>query len=278
LEYKKAKKIADKLLIDLNYAKEFINEQKVARGDDNWYKHCGIVMKKMSEEYPGIKQYLIPFLIDHMIELLFYDEKLELINYLYSLDNMENDSLELLAKQYFERNVIISNNNSYIIMYNLNNPIILVLNDDNTWVATEPEDTREFLSDPLVKAVFTYTRSDYNKYVGFIGYKKNNTVLVFKSKDMDSSRDTGATCEEAGKDKSIQKLNLILGEDKYTKENTKIHKNENGHVVQEAIGQIELCVLQEFILRYFNAIHKNGKKWFLTPELAIGHKLYKIIV
>jgi len=191
---------------------------------------------------------------------------------------MENDSLELLAKQYFERSVIMSNNSSFIIMYNLNKPIILVLNDENTWVASEPEDTREFLLDPLVKEIFTYTRADYNKYVGFIGYKKNNTVLVFKSKDMDSSRDTGATCEEAGKDKSIQKLNAILGEDKYTKENTKILKNENGHIVKEAIGQIELCVLQEFILRYFNAIHKNGKKWFLTPELAIGHKLYKMIV
>jgi hypothetical protein len=235
-------------------------------------------MKKLSAEYPGIHKYLIPFLIDHMIELLFFDEKLELLNYIYSLDNMENDSLELLAKQYFERNVIISNNNSFCIMYNLNTPVILVLNDDNTWVATEPEDTREFLADPLVKAIFTYTRADYNKYVGFIGYKKNNTVLVFKSKDMDSSRDTGATCEEAGKDKSIQKLNEILGEEKYTKKNTKAQKDADGNIVQEAIGQIELCVLQEFILRYFNVIKKNGKKWFLTPELAIGHKLYKIIV
>ena len=278
LEYKKAKKIVDNLLVDLNYAKEFANKTKVPRGDDNWYKHCGVAMKKMSAEYPGIQKYLIPFLIDHMIELLFYDEKLELLNYIYSLDNMENDSLELLAKQYFERNVIISNNNSFFIMYNLNVPIIFVLNDDNTWVATEPEDTREFLADPLVKAIFTYARADYNKYIGFIGYKKNNTVLVFKSKDMDSSRDTGATCEEAGKDKSIQKLNGILGEEKYTKENTKAQKDADGNVVQEAIGQIELCVLQEFILRYFNAIKKNGKKWFLTPELAIGHKLYKIIV
>jgi hypothetical protein len=278
LEYKKAKTIVDKLLIDLNYAKEFAKKQKVPRGDDNWYKHCGVAMKKMSEEYQGIHKYLIPFLIDHMIELLFYDEKLELLNYIYSLDNMENDSLELLAKQYFERNVIISNNNSFFIMYNLNKPIILVLNDENTWIATEPEDTREFLSDPLVKDIFTYNRANYNKYVGFIGYKKNNTVLVFKSKDMDSSRDTGATCEEAGKDKSIQKLNGILGEDKYTKENTKARKDADGNVVQEAIGQIELCVLQEFILRYFNATKKNGKKWFLTPELAIGHKLYKIIV
>jgi hypothetical protein len=278
LEYKKAKKLVENLLVDLNYAKEFASKPKVPRGDDIWYKHCGVAMQKMTAEYPGIKQYLIPFLIDHMIESLFYDEKLELLNYIYSLDNMANDSLELLAKQYFERNVIISNNSSFCIMYNLNRPIILVLNDDNTWVATEPEDTREFLADPLVKEFFTYTRADYNKYVGFIGYKKNNTVLVFKSKDMDSSRDTGATCEEAGKDKSIQKLNGILGEDKYTKENTKSQKDADGNITQEAIGQIELCVLQEFILRYFNTIKKNGKKWFLTPELAIGHKLYKVIV
>ena len=278
LEYKKGKKIVESLLVDFNYADEFAKKNQVPRGDDNWYKHCGIVMKKLSTEYPDIKLSLIPFLIDHMIELLFYDEKLELINYLYSLDNMENGSLELLAKKYFERNVIISNNKSFFIIYNLNTPIILVLNDDNTWVATEPEDTREFLADPLVKEFFTYTRADYNKYVGFIGYKKNNTVLVFKSKDMDSSRDTGATCEEAGKDKSIKKLNGILGEDKYTKENTKAQKDANGNITQEAIGQIELCVLQEFILRYFNKIKKNGKKWFLTPELAIGYKLYKIIV
>lgn len=278
IEYKKGKKIVENLLVDFKYADEFAKKPKVPRGDDNWYKHCGIAMKKLSIEYPGIHTHLLSFLIDHMIELLFYDEKLELLNYIYSLDNMENGSLELLAKKYFERNVIISNNNSFFIMYNLNTPIILVLNDDNTWVATEPEDTREFFADPLVKEMFAYNRDNYNKYVGFIGYKKNNTVLVFKSKDMDSSRDTGATCEEAGKDKSIQKLNGILGEDKYTKENTKAQKDADGNITQEAIGQIELCVLQEFILRYFNAIKKNGKKWFLTPELAIGHKLYKIIV
>ena len=278
LEYKKAKKILENLLVDLNYAKEYASKQHVARGDDNWYKHCGIAMQKLTSEYNGINQYLIPFLIDHMIELLFYDEKLELLNYIYSLDNMENESIELLSKQYFERNVIVSNNSSFIIMYQLNKPIILVLNDDNQWTATEPEDTREFLSDPHVKEIFTFNRVDYNKYVGFIGFKKNNTVLVFKAKDMDSSRDTGATCEEAGKEKTIQKLNKILGEDKYTKENTKSHKDDNGNIIKEAVGQIELCVLQEFILRYFNAIKKNGKKWFLTPELAIGHKLYKIVV
>ena len=44
---------------------------------------------------------------------------------------------------------------------------------------------------------------------------------------------------------------------------------------------IEICVLEEFILRFFNEYPKNGKdgkKWFLTPEMAIWHKLYTVFV
>ena len=73
-------------------------------------------------------------------------------------------------------------------------------------------------------------------------------------------------------------LNNIIGEEKYTKENTKIIKDENKNVIQEAMGHTELCVLQEFILRYFDRIRKDGKKWFFTPEMAIYHKLYTIHV
>ena len=48
--------------------------------------------------------------------------------------------------------------------------------------------------------------------------------------------------------------------------------------IQEAMGNIELCVLEEFFLRFFNADKKNGKKWFFTPEMAIYHKLYQVFV
>ena len=47
------------------------------------------------------------------------------------------------------------------------------------------------------------------------------------------------------------------------------------------MGNIEICVLEEFILRFFNEYPKNGKdgkKWFLTPEMAIWHKLYTVFV
>ena len=92
---------------------------------------------------------------------------------------------------------------------------------------------------------------------------------------MDSKRDTGARCDEAGKIKTLDMLNKIIGEKKYTKENTKVIK-ENGKVIQEVVNHTELCVLQEFLLRYFDYIEKDKKKWFLSPEMAIYHKLYTI--
>ena len=103
--------------------------------------------------------------------------------------------------------------------------------------------------------------------IGFIGYEKSNKYLVFKTKNMDSKRNTGARCDEAGKIKTIESLNKIIGEERYTKENTKLIKN--GDIISHPINQIELCIIKEFILRYFNEIKQNGKIWFLTPEMTM---------
>ena len=71
---------------------------------------------------------------------------------------------------------------------------------------------------------------------------------------------------------------MILGETKFTNENTKVKKDAEGNIISEAVGHTELCVFQEFILRYFNSIKKNDKKWFLTPELSIWYKIYSVFV
>ena len=38
-------------------------------------------------------------------------------------------------------------------------------------------------------------------------------------------------------------------------------------------NEIELCILQEFILRYFDIIYKDGKRWFLTPIQVLLNKI-----
>ena len=279
-EFDEGKRIIDEMNRNFNTCREYTKEPKVPRADDNWYKHCGIVMRKMAIEYPLSKNnnLLIKFLVAHMIEMLLFDPKLTLMNYLYSLTAISEGSVEWFAKEYFETNSITTKNFIIFIMYNLNKRMIMILNDNNKWVEAEPEDQREIATTKEVKELLTMNPNEYNKIIGFIGYEKKNKYLVFKTKVMTSARDTGARCDESGKDKTIHKINEIVGEEKYTNENTKTKKDADGTVIREAVGHTELCVFQEFILRFFNAIQKDNKKWFLTPEMALWYKIYSVFV
>ena len=275
MQFLKATTIIDEMKTNFELCNDFTKKTKVPRGDDNWYKHCGIVIKKMKKEYPESQKYLIGFLVAHMVELLLYDDKLEVMNYLYSLDNIQNGTFEWFAKDYFMANSIITKKFTAFIMYKLNKRMIMILNEENKWIPAQPEDQREVASAKETKDLLSFKTEDYSKIIGFIGYEKSNRFLVFKTKDMTAKRDTGARCDESGKLKTLQKLNEIVGdENKYTKENTKGKKDDG----MEAVGHVELCVLQEFILRYFNTIQKDDKKWFLVPEIAIWHKIYNIFV
>ena len=270
-------KLLNELKLNFDLAIEFTKGSKVPRGDDNWYKHAGIVMKKMAKEKILIEK-LLQYLVDHILDLLLYNEKYEILNYIYSLTNIKKNTFEWFIKEYFEKNSITTKNFTAIILYKLNKRIILILNEDNKWIEAGPEDERELAESQEAKKILIFNKEKYNKIVGFIGYEKSNRYLIFKTKDMDSKRDTGARCDEAGKIKTIDILNKIVGEDKYTKETTKLIKDKDGNVIQEAIGQTELCVIQEFTLRYYDDIKKDNNRWFLTPELAIFHKLYNIII
>ena len=266
-------KVLGEMKTNFEISRDFTKQPKVPRGDDNWYKHSGIVMRKMAKEYPETQKddLLIAFLVAHMIETLLFEDKLALMNYLYSLTAINKGTVEWFAKEYFELNSIVTQNFMVFIMYNLTKRMIMILNDTNTWVEAGPEDQREIVASKEIK---TMKSEEYNKIIGFIGYEKSNRYLVFKTKDMTSKRDTGARCDESGKEKTIHKINDILGEIKYTNENTKQQKDANGNITSEAIGHTELCVFQEFILRYFNAIKKGDKEWFLSPEMALWYKIY----
>jgi hypothetical protein len=268
--------LIDEMKVNFDISKDFTKQPNVPRGDDNWYRHCGIVMRKMSKDYPESKEYIIDYLVAHMMEVLLFEEKIHVMNYLYSLENINKNSFEWYAKEYYEVNSIKTRNFTVFIMYKLNKTMIMILNKDNKWIEAGSEDQREIAAAKETKEFLKMKPEDYNKIVGFIGYEKSNRFLAFKTKDMLSKRDTGAICTGSGKEKPLQKLNEILGENKYTKENTKAEKDSDGNVIRQAIGNVELCVLQEFILRYFNTIKRENKQWFLTPEMAMWHKLYTV--
>jgi hypothetical protein len=274
--------IIDALKEQFDLTNNFIEESKVPRGDDDWFKNCGIVIKKSlykknEAEKESTKQELLGFVVQHIIDLLTFKDKVIVMNYLYLLDKPKKNSFEWFAKKYFHDNIIISKKMKVIILYDFNVRKTMILNKDNIWELAEPEDELEIDNSKEGKEVLNFDIKKYtppNGIIGFIGYKKNSKNLIFKTKDVFSERDTGASCIDAGKSKTLAILNKIVGSEKYTKENTKLVKDSDGNVIREAIGETELCVLQEFILRKKNLDSGNKNLWFLTPEMAIHYKIY----
>ena len=135
----------------------------------------------------------------------------------------------------------------------------------------------------LQELVFDKTK--FNRIIGFIGYEKNNKYLTFKTKDIESSRDTGARCDESGKEKTLKKMEIFLDKSTFDKlifrpkidKDNAIVVDKDENPVEEMIGHSEMCVLMELVLRYLNDVEKDNKKYFLTPELAIYYKLYKVL-
>ena len=201
------------------------------------------------------------FLIDHMMETLLYNEKVELLNYLHINNELcskgEDDVLMMKIKKYLCEKIIHTKNLTAIILFDgpsrKKNLKIYVLNN-SVWSPAEAEDIRDLI--PVISEKYKLNRP-MNKYVGFIGFEDKQQYMVFKVKDTENSRNTGSRCSQSGKHKTIELLNVIVGEEKFTKENTK------------GVSQQELCVYQEFILRNYEREKKDGKTWFLTTEVAV---------
>lgn len=252
------KKILDDIKIHYDTAR---STNKTARGEDNWYKFCGMVIVKLKQQGISI-EVLQGFLIDHIMETLLYNEKIELLKFLHintaQCSNMKEDDVFItMIKKYFCEKIIHTKNLTAIILFDgpskKKNLKINILNN-NTWGPAEPEDIRDLI--PIITEKFKI-KSPLNKYIGFIGFEEKQKYMIFKVKDTENTRNTGSRCDQAGKKKTIDLLNLIVGKEEFTKENTK------------GITQQELCVYQEFILRNYQRDKKDGKTWFLTTENAV---------
>ncbi len=256
-EIEKGLKVFEEMNIKFNLARKYTKEKSVPRGDKDenvWYKYCGLVIRKLATEEKIPIEDLLIFLVRHIVDMLVYHEKVELLNYLYSLNTITDKSLEEYALDYLDSKIIKNKNLTAIPFNTVSKREILILNQKtNLWEKAEPEDALS-----INEILNSREKPDnLNNLIGFVDYEvKTGKFMVFKVKNMLEKRHTGARCDNAGKKDTIELLNKIFGENKYTKENTK-------SVVQE-----ELCCTQEFILRYYNNIEKDDKIYFLDTETA----------
>jgi hypothetical protein len=253
-----------------------LNTSSIERGNKNWYQHCGIVIRKMKEE--GISLELLEtFLIEHIVDSLMMDEKVNVLNYLFSTNKIEGlftgDQIFKRfiprVKSYLMSKIIVVKNTTAIVMFNgpssMDNLNIFVLNGKR-WLPAEPEDKLK-LQEPIMKKYIFSQRQlqTLNKYVGFIGFETNRKYMVYKVKDTTNTRSTGFRCDQSGKESVTEVLNNIEEGDKYSSKQTKD-------------GAFELCVRQEFTLRNKaknESINENGTTWFLDTETAIMNEFEK---
>ena len=232
--------------------------EKIPRGEDNWYKHCGKTIHNIHQEYGVSYEELMELLVEHLVDMLIYDEKVDLLETLFSPASViPEDEFIAKVKSVIQKKIVKTRRFEYIILFENNSKrqiLILETKPGSRWMPAEPEDERE-VDEHLIS---TLPREiPYNSIVGFISYEQKNRYLVFKTKHTQLKRNVGARCDESGKTKKLSVLNEILGEEKYNKETSR------------GMVQQELCSLQEFLLRYYQKIHKNGKVWFLDFETAM---------
>ena len=240
---------------------EALQTSKVKRAVNDWYKHCGVIMRKMNKELNISIETLEDFLIEHIVDSLMYEDKMDLLNYLNldwttDCDNIQGDRFLKKAKKYLCSKIIKFKNLIAVVLFNgpsrKDNLKINVLKNKK-WIEAEPQDIKELI--PIIFEKYKI-KNQVNHYVGFIGFEANNKYMIFKLKDTLNTRSKGSRCDQAGKDKTIKLLNIIEGYEKYKKKETKE-------------GIVELCVLQEFTLRNFQKENNDGKVWFVDTETAV---------
>ena len=241
----------DKMTTDYELAVESYSEissnpsYKVQRGDDNWFKHCGVTIYKLEKKGYNKKE-LFKMLVEHIVDIMSFKTKLHVLQYVFS---EKVDGIFREMREYFEENFVIYKSLVCIILYDDQTPVIMKLTSGKTWsIATEMEQR------DILKQMEKEERNLAN-IVGFMQYDNTTDSFMFKIKNNMLAKNLGASCEQMNKIKKIEMLNLILGEKEYTSENTR------------GMVQSELCSLIEFILR--DKTKKTESVWFYDNEIKL---------
>ena len=241
-----------------NYDIALNNTQKIERGEENWYVFASYLFSTnyLTSNYQINLDDYKEFILSHLLELLLFEDTKSILNYLYFSPSLSSFEQEL--KAYFDSQ-LLKNKDIEGIIIPKDNKQYLLIKSNSEWIKGEQEDYVDLANQIKEKIIKVVTM---NQYIGFIGDFKNE-YNIFKVKNLQDKRSKGARCDQAGKADTIKLLNDIIQENKYTAANTKGRNKK------------EFCVIQELVLRYFNKIKKNNKKWFLTPQEVIINNIEK---
>jgi hypothetical protein len=239
--------------------------------DRDWFIHAKIITPLMQLFHNITAQTCQQYVIQHIVDIFPY--KLPLITWHAAQINAPPDNV-------FERAVFDYIGTKTITPHDA--PLGYLISDGNAWkmyslegtgnvpeIATKEEIDVYIKELVRTRQIYKKENGDYNNIIGFINLfkEKGDPEMVFKIKHMDQARNNkGNTCVSSGQKGDLLKdLNKIL-------DGEKIYPN----APTTKMVKYGFCCITEFLLRHNQAARKNGKIWFLTPELAALNRVKDI--
>ena len=238
------------------------SDQILIRGEKDHFKMISAAIKELVDNQRVSRETLNGFVIDHIVDGLDFGENMVLLNYLYNKTASELTYFEQRIFDYYNGKVITVKNVKGLILQQKNQPVYIALGRDNLWRLAESEDVKDL--EPKIDEL-QIPIEQFNKLIGFIGDFKGE-FNIFRVKQMDKKRNTGARCDQSGKAEALKLLNEIVGESRYNSENTK------------KFNQSYICIFQELYLRLFDGEARQDKRWFFYPGEALINNIEKISI
>lgn len=250
--------------------------EELSRGEKDWYKLAAYEIERMSnpdnsvelgqnrkhDAIPTISsKTLLYYVACHYIEKLDVEEKLNLFTSKKPTDKALRRAYTYVQR-YLEENLLPSNDGTLHAFYTPHETERLYIREYD-WREATPAETLKF-NNGLASSV--YDLEDYSQYVGFM-ILFNKKEYVFKVKNIEKKRHKGARCDQASKGVTLKLMNEIM-EKVYNAKEVYTTKSVNKIPTQQ------ICIEQEFLLRYFN--DTKEEIWFLSPEKAVTNKIEKL--
>jgi hypothetical protein len=232
-------------------------KQIVIKGEKNWYMFCNLALNFLMQN--GVEEKILHQLIsEHMIDELYLADIENILKDYQQNPLYETEEVFKYIKAYISRQILTAKNLQGFLWRDKSKQVLLVREKgqgpQNAWRIAEAEDLKDF--QPKLDENKTNILANLNSFIGFMHNFKAEDYVVFKTKDVNNSRDAGARCDQnSNKGKAIDILNSIVGAYK--------------EPPSKNISQKEMCIIQELYLRLFDKERKNKKRWFLSPPEAV---------
>jgi hypothetical protein len=193
--------------------------EKNTKEQDEWYYYCGKVIEQISqtEEFHTTREQLYSLVISNLLEHMFFEDSLKLVNYLYQKNNYTGmgaattgviqplSPFERMLLNYYEQHIIVrplvgrraaaasaategarrTPQDLGLLLFHEKKEeqyaLVVLRYETREWTAAEPEDERDY--ELLLGKLQTSHIQNMNMIVGFVSFFKKE-YLIFKVKNM----------------------------------------------------------------------------------------------